>query len=486
MLKQRLEQKLQQKLSPAQIQVIKMLEIPTLEMEERIQQELEENPALEEGCDDTSISEEDQDSLSNDEEYKDEEFNFEDYMDNDDDLIPDYKLHTSNISPDDKYMDIPYSEGVSFHEYLLEQAGLLKLDEKQLKVVEYIIGNIDDEGYLRRSAEMMADDLVFQAGIEVGDDDVKELITKVQQFEPAGIAAQDLKECLLLQLNRKPQSEIINTSIVIIEKYFQEFSKKHYQKILRSMNIDEETLKEVINEITKLNPKPGKTIGDNFIENALSVIIPDFIVDNENGLLSVRLNNSNIPELRINKEYSKMFEDFSKNKENQSNKMKNSLFFIKQKIDSARWFIDAIKQRQETLLKTMIAIVDVQKEFFIEGDEMFLKPMVLKDVADITGLDVSTISRVSNSKYVQTEYGVFPVKYFFSEKMITEDGEVVSTREIKSVLMDIIANEDKSNPINDDVLVEELKKKGYVIARRTAAKYREQLNIPVARLRIEM
>ncbi len=485
MLKQQLQQKLQQKLSPAQIQVIKMLEIPTLELEERIRQEIEENPALEEGADVPENTMDEMDNSEHDDagDY-DSDVDLGDYMSEDD--IPDYKLVANNTSRDDKHEDIPFSAGFTFHEHLIDQVGLLHLNEHQRKLVEYIIGNIDEEGYLRRDAESMVDDLVFQAGVETNDDELKALIKKVQQLDPAGVGATSLQECLRLQLDRKEPTQSVKDAQRIINEYFEEFSKKHYDKIIRAMNLNEDTLKDALNEIIKLNPKPGSAWGGNVLERTFSVIIPDFIVENSEGAITVQLNNANVPELRVNSMYNEMFEDYSNNKSNQTREMKDAVMFVKQKIDAARWFIDAIKQRQQTLLTTMTAIVNFQKEFFIEGDEVFLKPMVLKDIADITGYDISTISRVSNSKYVQTEFGVFPVKYFFSEAMTNDSGEEISTREIKKIMQEVIDEEDKRSPLNDDKLVEALKERGYLIARRTAAKYREQLNIPVARLRKEI
>lgn len=483
MLKQQLQQKLQQKLSPAQIQVIKMLEVPTLELEERIRQEIEENPALEEGTDIPEHNDE-HESLDNDEYDVNDEFDFDDYMSDDD--IPDYKLKTSNTSKDDKHESIPFSTGSTFHEYLIEQAGLLHLDEQERQLVEYVIGNIDNEGYLRRDAESMVDDIVFQAGVETTDEKMKQMVRKVQRFDPAGVGASNLQECLQLQLSRKEPTEIVGNAREMISKYFEEFSKKHYDKIMRSMNLSEDELKSVLNEVVKLNPKPGSAWGGSMLEKSMSIIVPDFIVENDNGTLTVMLNNSNVPELRINSTYNDMFEDYANNKDNQTKAMKDAVLFVKQKIDAARWFIDAIKQRQQTLMTTMNAIVDFQYEYFIEGDETFLKPMVLKDIAEITGYDISTISRVSNSKYVQTGFGVFPVKYFFSEAMVNEAGEEVSTREIKKTMQECIDEEDKRIPMNDDKLVEVLKSKGYNIARRTVAKYREQMNIPIARLRKEI
>ena len=486
MLKQSLQQKLQQKLSPAQIQVIKMLEIPTLELEERIRQEIEENPALEEGAEQSENADENAEYDSEGDDYGDDgsDFDMDDYMADDD--IPDYKLKTSNSSKDDKHEDIPFSAGFTFHEHLMEQVGLLNLTEQEEMLVKYIIGNIDDEGYLRRDAELMVDDVVFQVGVETTDDEMKRLIKVVQELEPAGVGAVDLRECLLLQLKRKTQTIDVKNATRILSNYFEEFSKKHYDKIIRALNITEDGLKDALNEIVRLNPKPGSAWGGNVLEKSMSTVVPDFMVESDGRKLYVQLNNSNVPELRVNSTYNEMFEDYSANKSNQTREMKDAVMFVKQKIDAARWFIDAIKQRQQTLLTTMTAIVDFQKEYFLEGDETFLKPMVLKDIADVTGFDISTISRVSNSKYVQTEFGIFPVKYFFSESMTNDSGEEVSTREIKKIMQECIDEEDKRVPLNDDKLVEVLKEKGYLIARRTVAKYREQLNIPVARLRKEI
>ena len=483
MLKQQLQQKLQQKLSPAQIQVIKMLEVPTLELEERIRQELEENPALEEGAEMDKETDE-LDDLSIDDGGNNDDFDPEEYMADDD--IPDYKLKANNTSKDDKHEDIPFSAGMTFHEFLLSQIGLMQLTENERLLTEYVIGNIDDEGYLRRTAEAMVDDIVFQAGVQTTDEEMLHVIEKVRQLDPAGVGATDLQECLLLQLERKKQTEEIVLAHQLITDYFEEFSKKHFDKIQKGLDIDDAMLKTVMNEIIHLNPKPGNAWGGNILEKSMTTIVPDFILENDEGQLSVSLNNSNIPELRVSSTYNEMLQDYAGSKENRSREMKDAVMFVKQKIDSARWFIDAIKQRQQTLLSTMMAIVDFQHDFFIEGDDTFMKPMILKDIADITGYDISTISRVSNSKYIQTEFGVFPVKYFFSESMTNDSGEEVSTREIKKILQDCVDNENKKKPLNDDALAEVLKTKGYLIARRTVAKYREQLNIPVARMRKEI
>ena len=482
MLKQQLQLKLQQRLSPAQIQVIKMLEIPTLELEERIRQEIEENPALEEGVEKSEDSDEQEDF--NDDFDSNDTPDFEEYMADDD--IPDYKLIANNSSRDDKHEDIPFSAGLTFHEFLSDQVGLLQLTDRERSLMDYIIGNIDEEGYLRRSPESMVDDIVFQAGVETTDEEMKRLVREVQQFDPAGVGAINLQECLILQLERREQTPDVINARKIITNFFEEFSKKHYDRIIRSMAITEVELKEALNQIVKLNPKPGNAWSGNVLEKTFSAIVPDFIIENDEGTLTVQLNNSNVPELRVSSTYNEMFRDFTSNKENQSREMKDAVMFAKQKIDAARWFIDAIKQRQQTLIATMTAIVNYQREFFIEGDETYLKPMVLKDIADITGYDISTISRVSSSKYAQTEFGIFPVKFFFSETMLNDSGEEISTREIKKIMQECIDEEDKRAPINDDKLAEMLKEKGYNIARRTVAKYREQLNIPVARLRIEI
>jgi RNA polymerase sigma-54 factor len=481
MLRQSLEQKLQQKLSPAQIQVIKMLEVPTLELEERIRQELEENPALEEGAD--KNDEADSDDL-NDDGGNNDDMDLDEYMMDDD--IPDYKLKVNNNSPDDKKEDIPFSIGTTFHEHLVEQLGLQNISEKERQLAEYVIGNIDEDGYLRRTVESMVDDIVFNAGVNTTDDEMQKMVALIQEFEPAGVAATDLQECLKLQLERKIYRPEVSSALCIIEDYFDEFIKKHYDRIKKNLSLTDDQLKDAITEISRLNPKPGNAWGGNLLEKSMSVVIPDFYLENDEGKLIVHLNNSNVPELRVSNTYNELFQTYSERKGEKTNAMKDAVTFAKQKIDAARWFIDAIKQRHHTLLTTMKAIVGFQYKFFIEGDDTFLRPMILKDIADITGYDISTISRVSNSKYIQTEFGVYAVKYFFSESMTNDSGEEVSTREIKKILQDCIESENKRKPLNDDALADVLKTKGYNIARRTVAKYREQLNIPVARLRKEL
>ncbi len=488
MLKQQLQQKLQQKLSPAQIQMIKMLELPTLELEERIQQELEENPVLEEG---TDVTENEADSVYENEDHEqnekndnDDDFDIDQYIS--DDEIPEYRLHANNHSKDDKHEDIPFSIGITFHENLMDQLRLQQISEEEKAIAEFAIGNIDEDGYLRRSVEQMVDDLAFQQGIEIPDNDMLRMVSLIQTLDPAGVGATDLQECLLLQLHRRKLTSSVQAAIVIITKMFDEFSRKHYEKISDKLQLQPADLKEAIAEIVKLNPKPGNAWGGNLYEKNMTAVTPDFILENNNGELTVHLNNNNVPSLRINREYNEMLQSYSANKENPTREMKDAVTFVKQKIDAARWFIDAIKQRNETLTHTMGTIVNMQKDFFLEGDETHLKPMILKDIADITGYDISTISRVSNSKYVQTEFGIFPLKYFFSEGMTNNQGEEVSTREIKKILQEQIDKEDKRKPLNDEQLTLVLKIEGYPIARRTVAKYREQLNIPVARLRKEI
>jgi len=483
MLRQSLEQKLQQKLSPAQIQVIKMLEVPTLELEERIRQELEENPALEEGAEQNEDDSPEGDEL-NDDGGNNDDMDLEEYMMDDD--IPDYRLKVNNTSKDDKREDIPFSIGKTFHEHLIEQLGLQTISEQQRTIAEYVIGNIDEEGYLRRTVESMVDDIVFHAGVTTNEQEVEDMIALVQEFDPAGVGASSLQECLQLQLERKTYRHEVDVALKIIVNFFEEFSKKHYDKIIKYLDITEDDLRDAITEIAHLNPKPGNAWGGNLLEKSMSVVVPDFILENDEGKLRVHLNDSNIPELRVSTTYNDLFQTYTDQKGEKNAALKDAVVFAKQKIDSARWFIDAIKQRHHTLLTTMQAIVNYQREFFTEGDDTFMRPMILKDIADITGYDISTISRVSNSKYIQTEFGVYPVKYFFSESMTNDSGEEVSTREIKKILQDCVENENKRKPLNDDALADVLKTKGYPIARRTVAKYREQLNIPVARLRKEL
>ncbi len=486
MFKQQLQQKLQQKLSPQQIQLIRLLELPAIELEERVKHELEENPALEEGKDIPEDFEETDNESGGDGDTSPEETEVDlslgDYKNEDD--IPDYKLREIREKAEQKE-DIPFSVGQSMNEYLLQQLGLRDLPEKETKIAEYIIGNIDDDGYLRRELSAIADDLVFQAGVNVEEKEIEEVLTVIHDFDPVGVGARNLQECLLLQLQRKESSEDIHLAERVLTDYFEEFTRKHYDKILRGLNVSEVALKKAIREITALNPKPCSS-RDNSMETAMSQVIPDFLVEEVNGELVLSMNNRDIPDLRISREYSEMFQDYVGNKANQTAKIREAVLFIKQKLDAAKGFINAIKQRQETLRRTMETIILLQRDFFLTGDETMLRPMILKDVAERAGYDISTISRVSNSKYVQTNFGIYPLKYFFSESMQTDSGEEISTREVKKIMKEHIDSEDKHKPLTDEELTAILKGNGYVIARRTVAKYREQLGIPVARLRKEI
>ncbi|OFX87983.1 MAG: RNA polymerase sigma-54 factor [Bacteroidetes bacterium GWF2_33_16] len=488
MLKQSLQQKLLQKLSPQQIQLIKLLEIPTMQLEQRIKQELEENPLLEEGqTEDENFQEDNNDEEITEDNLNDnnDEFSFEDYINDED--VPSYKLVANNYSKDDKREEIPFTTGVSFHEHLQNQIGLRSLLEKEHILALYLIGNIDDDGYIRRKLEAIANDLSFSQNIETDEDELLEVLKIIQDLDPAGVGARSLQECLLLQINNKDQESIeIKLARKILKYYFLEFTKKHYDKIVTRLNISEEELKSAINEILKLNPKPGSSYSDSQ-SRVIQTLVPDFVLESKDGQLLLSLNSKNVPELRLSNSYNDLIQTYTKSSRNERTRGEKEAFsFVKQKLDSAKWFIDAIKQRQNTLFITMNAIIDYQYKYFLDGDEAFLRPMILKDIAEKTGLDISTISRVANSKYIQTHFGIFPLKYFFSEGLQTESGEEVSTREIKSILKECIENENKKKPLTDDRLTIILKEKGYLIARRTVAKYREQLNIPVARLRKEL
>ncbi len=476
-----LQQKLLQKLSPQQIQVIKLLEIPTMQLEQRIKKELEENPVLEVDPESTDISEQnDNNEQEKESDIDNDEFSFDDYL-NEEDEVPSYKTNTNNYSKDDKYVDIPFSAGTTFHESLYDQLGMTTLSETDRQLAEYIIGNIDDDGYLRRDLLSISDDLAFNLNMEVEEEKLKEILRIIQQFDPPGVGARDLRECLILQLNRK-YGENFELAKTIVKDYFEEFTRKHYDKIKKKLELSDEELKEGINQVLKLNPKPGSSYS-NPMNRSNQHIIPDFILDNLDGELNLSLNQQNMPELKINDTYLDMMHALAKQTRQKNKNQKDALVFVKQKVDSAKWFIDAIRQRNHTLLITMAEIINFQKEYFKEGDEARLRPMILKDIAEKTGLDISTISRVSNSKYIQTHFGIFPLKYFFSEGLQTESGEEVSTREIKKILKECIENEDKRRPLTDEKLTKILKDKSYNIARRTVAKYREQLDIPVARLR---
>lgn len=497
MLKQRLQQKLLQKLSPQQIQLMKLLQVPAILLEQRIKQEIEENPALEEGPDDLGEYEMQQDdypdSAGQDDDERDDfdepdhspedEFDLSDYIE--DDETPAYRLTVNNTSADDEHKEIPYASGVSFHEFLLSQLGLKKLTDREVLIATHIIGNIDESGYLQRDIHSLIDDLAFNLDIRSGFKEVLGLVRLIHEFDPPGVGARDLQECLLVQIRRViPQTQAVMHATLLLEKSFNDFTRKHFDKIRRKHGFTEEELKEAIDEVLKLNPKPGSTFHDN--ARMSQYVVPDFIVNNYNGSLELSLNARNAPDLRINRSYAEMLEAMAEAKDKNKVRNKEALVFVKQKLDSAKWFIDAIRQRQNTLMVTMEAILGYQREYFLTGDETKIRPMILKDIADIVKLDISTISRVANSKYVQTPYGTFLLKTFFSESLQTDSGEEVSTREVKKILQDCVSNEDKAKPLTDDELAGILKEKGYNIARRTVAKYREQLDIPVARLRKEL
>lgn len=490
MLRQNLQQKLLQKLSPQQIQFIKLLQVPTVSLDTRIKEELEDNPALEDLSlanmnepaeeypdrdpeDDNFNQEDSQESL--------DEFNVDDYLQ--DDNINDYgSKYEQNGDDDDDRKEIPIAVQSSFFESLQAQLDLLPLSDKDFRIGQQLIGSLDDDGYLRRPVTSLVDDLAFSQNVFAEDEEVNEMLKVIQSFDPAGVGARDLQECLLIQLRKKDPNPIILKAIMVVEDYLDEFTKKHYDKLERSLNMDSEELKEVVNEILKLNPKPGDS---NAVTTKQLQIIPDFHISNNDGILFLTLNSKNAPELRVSRSYQDMFEHYDKTAE-KDKKLKEAVQFVKQKLDSAKWFIDAIKQRQQTLLKTMKAIMDYQYEYFLTGDDKNLKPMILKDIADRIGMDISTVSRVANSKYVQTEFGTFLLKSFFSEAIQMDSGEEVSNKEVKKILEECIGKEDKRRPLADEKLTEILKEKGYNIARRTVAKYREAMNIPVARLRKEL
>ena len=471
-----------QTLSPQQILVVKLLELPAVELEDRIHAELLENPALEEGKEenaadeyaDSDTTEDGMDSDAND--YD----SLSDYLTEDD--IPDYKLQENNRSKDEQAEDIPFSDSTSFYEILKEQLRERNLTEHQRDLVEYLIGSLDDDGLLRKNMESIMDELAIYRGIYTTEEELNKILEIIQDFDPAGIGARSLQECLLLQIQRKADSPLKQIELDIIGKCCDEFTRKNIKRIIQKLGITEEQYNEAVSDLTKLNPRPGSSLGEAMGKN-MQQIIPDFIVETyEDGTITLSLNNRNVPELRLSRQFTELLDEHTRNKDNQSKASKDALMFLKQKVDAAQGFINAVKQRQHTLLTTMQAI-DIQRLFFLEGDESLLKPMILKDVAERAGLDISTISRVSNSKYVQTNYGIYSLKFFFSDGYTTEDGEELSVREIKRILKECVDTEDKEKPYTDDELAETLKTKGYPIARRTVAKYRQQLNIPVARLR---
>jgi len=498
MLNQKLQQRLQQKLSPQQVLVLRLLQEPVLSFEQRIKQEIEENPALDESAeqdfdqDDYSDDQTLDSTLSDEDELRDDisetpelnnEFSIEDYLEDDD--APGYRLTTSYSRPDEENREHPVISSISYQDFLLAQLGLSRCSDREFITASTIIGNLDDAGYLRREESALIDDLAFNQNIHVTPEEVAKMLKLVQSFDPPGIGARDLRECLLLQLDRVPEmTPVVELAIMIIQNHFDEFSKHRFDKLITRLKISEEVLKEAIHEIQKLNPKPGGNIpGTTRLDE---YIIPDFHITTIDGELELTINSRNTPELIVNRQYQDMLKAYVRKRNTATTSEKEAISFIKQKLDSARGFIDAIKQRQETLFKTMSAIMEYQREYFLTGDETTLRPMILKDIAEIVNLDISTISRVANSKYVQTPFGTFLLKSFFSESMQNVKGEEVSTREIKKILQDVIEEEDKTAPFTDDLLVDLLKGKGYNVARRTISKYRKQLKIPSARLRVEM
>lgn len=482
MLKQQLQFKLSQKLSPQQIQLMKLIQLPTQAFEQRLKQELEENPALESGKDEVQEYDEFEDGY--DDNYEDDydtdntkdDIDIDEYLS--DDEIPEYRLQANNYSSDDEDKSVPYAAGTTFHQFLLNQLHTISLNESEMAIAEFLIGSIDDSGYIRRAVPDIVDDLAFTQGIFTTEEEVEQTLKVVQEIDPAGVGARNLQECLLIQLKRKSKSQKTDLAIDILENSFEKFTKKHYKKLIQKYNISEDELKDAIHEIERLNPKPGGSYSGN--NKIIEHIIPDFTIRIADGELELTLNGRNAPQLHVSREYNNMLQGYKETKDKSS---KDAVQFIKQKLDAAKWFIDAIKQRQETLLITMNAIMYLQEEYFLTGDERKLKPMILKDIADQIGMDVSTVSRVANSKYVDTPYGTILIKELFSEAIKNEEGEDVSTRQIKKILETVIEEENKKKPITDEGLTGILKEKGFPIARRTVAKYREQLNIPVARLR---
>ena len=468
MIEQKLTLKQQQKLSPLQIQTIKLIELPVQELEQRIRKELEENPVL----DDTP------------QESKDEETPRDVSLSeiNEDDPTPSYKYHVNNYGKDERPQYNTFSVKQSFTQSLMEQMGFRNLNRHQQQVAAFIIGSLDDDGYLRRDIESLVDDMAFRANIETDEKEVLDLLKIIQEFEPAGVGARDLRECLLIQLRGLRKTKDVEDATTILTDYFQEFSNRHFQKIMAKTGMDEEDMKAAMARIVKLNPSPGGQVDDSYNDQAQQ-IVPDFLLDYEDGELRLSMPRFSIPEIRVNRKYADLLLEAANSSERQK---KEAATFVKQKMDSAKWFVEALKQRHNTLQNTMQAIIDYQHDYFVDGDESHLRPMVLKDIAEKTGFDISTISRVVNSKYIETHFGIFPLKYFFSEGLETQEGEEVSTRELKKVMQECVDNEDKHKPLTDDQLVSEMEKRGYKVARRTIAKYRDQLGIPKARLRKEL
>lgn len=489
MLKQELQQKLQQKLSPQQIQLMKLVQLPTVAFEQRVKEEMEENPALEDQPDyeEDDLFKDNSDELYNDEmeerdSIDDIEINVDEYLS--DDEFPSYKSYTNNYSADDDEKSIPYAQGTTFYDHLKEQLHMFRLDEQDLTLADFLIGNLDEDGYLRREVRSIVDDLAFNLNISTTEEHLTHLLEDyIQRLSPTGVGARDLKECLLLQLKRKTQTDEVELAYELINQSFDSFAKKHYKKLLKKFDIDEEELRNAIEEIEGLNPKPGKAFGGN--TKIIEHIVPDFTIRIIEGELELTLNGRNAPQLHVSRQYAEMFDTYKKS-ENKNKEQKKAVLFVKQKLDAAKWFIEAIQQRQNTLMATMTAIMNYQKDYFLTGDDRDIRPMILKDIAEIVDMDISTISRVANSKYVNTPYGTFLIKELFSESMTNDDGEEVSTREIKKILSEIVENENKRKPLTDEKLAKQLKENGYSIARRTVAKYREQLSIPVARLRKEI
>ena len=484
MLKQQLNFKLAQKLSPQQIQLMKLIQLPTQAFEQRIKQEIEENPALDSGKEEVKDEYEEFDNTDQ-EEYDAEtieaDINVDEYLS--DDEIPSYRLNANNYSADDEDRQIPYASGTSFTQSLQNQLNTFRLDEEELEIARFLIGSIDESGYLRRSLADMLDDMAFTQNVYTTEDKIEKILQLVQTLDPAGVGARSLEECLLIQLRRKSPTESVDLAIKILEYAFDHFSKRHYAKLISKFNITEEQLRSAVDEIEHLNPKPGSSYSTN--TRIVEHVVPDFAIRIADGELELTLNGRNAPQMHVSREYSDMLKGYKASKE-KSKSQKDAIMFIKQKLDAAKWFIEAIKQRQQTLMVTMGSIMNYQKEYFLTGDERNLRPMILKDIAEEIDMDVSTVSRVANSKYVDTPYGTKLIKEFFSESMTNDQGEEVSTREIKKILEMTIQEENKRRPLTDDKLAAILKKKGYPIARRTIAKYREQLDVPVARLRKEI
>jgi len=486
-LKQFLQFKLSQKLSPQQIQLMKLIQLPTQAFEQRLKQELEENPALDTGKE-SDNSEDDYDDFDNSsDEYNDSDtidagdINVDEYLS--DDEIPDYRTQANNYSVDDEEKNVPYAAGTSFTQHLINQLNTFRLSKQDQDIAYFLVGSVDESGYIRRSLSDITDDLAFTQNVYTTEKEVEKVLEVVHQLDPAGVGARNLQECLSIQLNRKEQNPDIELASAIIDKAFEQFTKKHYKKLMHKFSIDEEQLRDAIEEIERLNPKPGGSYAGN--NKIVEHIVPDFAIKIVDGELELTLNGRNAPELHVSREYNNMLKGYKDTKE-KSKAQKDAVLFIKQKLDAAKWFIEAVRQRQQTLFVTMSAIMHYQKEYFLSGDERKLRPMILKDIADEIDMDVSTVSRVANSKYVDTPYGTKLIKEFFSESMTNDQGEEVSTREIKKILETVIEEENKKKPLTDEALSKILKEKGYPIARRTVAKYREQLDIPVARLRKEL